>query len=93
MDLLSLSGAALISFGGVWVLNVVYRRFQKTTPPVDFQPDIKFAIAVVIAFIWLLVPKEFGNFVADTLRNAIGIATGVAGGYQFFGGVAKKIGA
>ena len=88
MDITTLTGVGLISFGGVWILNNVYKRFYKHE---DLSSEGKFALAFVIALVWGFIPPDLGAVWANHVKDAIGIATGFAGGYQFTSKVAEKV--
>jgi hypothetical protein len=71
----------------VWFINAIYKKLFGQ----DMDSQVKFIIAVLIAFGWSYIPMGVGNDIVARIRDAVGIATGMAGLYQFSGGVASKV--
>lgn len=73
MDFQSMTFAGLATLG---VVNVI--TFWK--PELDSK--VKFALSVGAALLFLFVPIDLGNLLADKIRQSIEIAFAVSGGYK-----------
>jgi hypothetical protein len=71
----------------VWFINAIYKKLFGQ----DMDSQVKFIVAVLIAFGWTYVPVGVGSDIVTRIRDAVGIATGMAGLYQFSAGVASKV--
>lgn len=78
MDLMSLAPVALLSFGGVWVIDYFLRRYTKFV--LDTQG--KLILGTVLAFALLFVPIDFQNEIANKIKEAIMITVGITALYQ-----------
>ena len=80
---LNLTPIALLSFGGVWIINFEYKKwFNKDDPKKDLATEIKLGLSVAIAFVLLSLPIEFQNWFAKNLEGAIAITVGLTALYQ-----------
>ena len=81
LDWQSASFIMLMSFGAVSAVNF----WKKQTPKINFLLSMGFA------FIFGFVPADFGNIIANHVKEAIAVALSVNGIYQGLGGIAKKV--
>lgn len=80
-NVLQLGYVAFITFGLVWAINLFYKMDSK----------LKFGSSVVIAILIGFIPAEFGNEIVNRIKDGIGIATALAGMYQFTAKVAARV--
>lgn len=78
IDLINLGFSGIITFGIVSAVS-----FFKA----DLTTQQKFLLSAVVAFALTFVPREFGNDIANKIKDAIVVATSVNGVFQG----AKKI--
>lgn len=84
-----LSGVGLISFGGVWIIDRIMQKIGGR----PLVSEEKFVTAIAVAFAWGLVPPELGNEIINRFRDAVGVATGMAGFYQLGVRTVERMGA
>lgn len=72
-DVTQLGYVAFITFGLVWFISILY--------PLDSKQ--KFIGSVVIAVLVSFVPANLGNEIMNRIKDGFGIATALAGIYQF----------
>jgi len=75
---LNLTPIALLSFGGVWVINYFVSRYTKFI----LDTQAKLILSTIIAFVLLFIPVELQNAFAAKLEAAIGITVGITALYQ-----------
>ena len=80
-DVQSASFLMLASFGSVYAVNL-YRKFDSKT---------NLLISFLFAFAYSFVPADFGNVIANHVKDAYATAMTICGAYQFGSGIAKKI--
>lgn len=73
MDFMSMTFVGLVTIG---VVNVV--GFFKP----DLKPEIKFAVALLVAFVLTFVPQDLGNIILEKLKLAIEVAFASSGIYK-----------
>jgi hypothetical protein len=80
---LNYTPVALLTFGGVWVINFLYKRYiSKTNPKQDLATEVKLGLSVVLAFVLVSLPIEFQSWIAKNLEAAVGITIGITALYQ-----------
>lgn len=77
-DILSLAPVALLSFGGVWVIDFFLSKYSKVV--LDTQG--KLILGTVLAFVLLFVPVDFQNELANKIKEAIAVTIGITALYQ-----------
>lgn len=77
-ELLNLAPVALLTFGGVWVIDYFLTKYTK----IKLDTQGKLILSVVLAFLFSFVPIEFQNDLANRIRDAIGITVGITALYQ-----------
>lgn len=78
---------ALVTFGAVHFISYILSKRYNT----ELDSDQKIILSVIIAFGLSFVPAEFGNEIANRIKDAIAVAIALNGAYQFGSGLAKKI--
>lgn len=78
MNLLDLAPVALLSFGGVWIIDFFLRRYTK----IALDTQGKLILGTVLAFVLLFIPVEFQNELANKIKEAIAITVGITALYQ-----------
>lgn len=87
-DFQTMSFVMLATFGAVhFITYVMKKRFG-----VEMASDTKIILSVLLAFGFAFVPADLANELANRIKDAIAVALGLNGAYQFTSGVAKKIG-
>lgn len=80
---LNLTPIALLTFGSVWIINFAYMKWiNKDNPKQNLSTELKLGLSVLVAFIFLSVPIEFQNWIAENLKAAIAITVGITTLYQ-----------
>lgn len=87
MDIFELSTIGLFAFGFTWVVDVVLSRFTK----VKLDTTSKFVVSVVGALIAGFVPADLGIEIANRVRDAVAVATVVAGAFQASVRIADRV--
>lgn len=87
MDVGQLTFVGLVAFGGTWFVNEVYHRIKNE----DLPSAEKFIVSAVIALIVAFIPADLQAFWLTQIKNAIEVASAVAGVYQGVGMTAKKL--
>jgi hypothetical protein len=77
---LNYTPVALLTFGGVWVINFAYKRWVSKYQ--DLATEAKLGLSVLIAFVLVSLPIEFQSWIAKNLEAAIGITVGITALYQ-----------
>jgi hypothetical protein len=89
MDLTALNGILsgsyifALTFGAVSSINIFYKEL-------DSKQNL--ALSFIFALIFAFIPADFGNIILNRVKDAVGVAVGLNGTYQFFSGIVKKIG-
>lgn len=78
MDIQSLAGPALISFGGVWVINYLLTKFTD----IRLETESKLILGGIIVFAWGFIPANLGLDFVNRIRDAIAVTIGLTGFYQ-----------
>lgn len=87
MDILTMGSSALIVFGGVWIVDTLLKRFTK----VKLSASDKFMVSIVVALVVGFVPADLGNEVANRVKEAVALATTIAGGFQILAKTAERV--
>jgi len=77
-NITTLAPVALLSFGATWIVSFLISKYTK----VVFDTQAKVALNVVFAFIFLFIPVEFQNELANKVRDAVAVAVGTISIYQ-----------
>lgn len=77
-EILNLAPVALLSFGAVWVVDFLLRRFTR----LELETLEKLILQGVFAFLLLNAPAELVNLVAGNIKEAIGIVLGTTALYK-----------
>ena len=85
MNLLELTPVALLSFGGVWVIDFFLTKYTKLS--LDTQG--KLILGTVLAFVLLFIPVEFQNEFANKVKDAVAVTVGISALYQGLKGIKK----
>lgn len=83
-EVLNLAPVALLTFGGVWVVNFFFGKYTK----IVLDTQSKIILSIVLAFIFAFIPIEFQNEFANRVRDAIAVTVGITAIFQ--GGKAIK---
>ncbi|KKK81660.1 hypothetical protein LCGC14_2811220 [marine sediment metagenome] len=78
----------IVAFGSVAILSY----FLRDNDRFDFGSREKAVALIVFAFIYGFVPEEFGNAIAERIKDAIIIGTSLTAVYVTLKNVAGKIG-
>lgn len=78
----------IISFGSVAILSY----FLRDNDRFNFGAREKAVALIVFAFVYGFVPEEFGNAIAERIKDAIFIGASLTAGYVTLKNVAGKIG-
>ena len=79
---LNLTPIALLSFGGVWVINYNLIRFTKIILDTNGKLILGTVLAFILLIIQMFIPIELQNIFAQKLEAAIGITVGLTALYQ-----------
>lgn len=87
MDIFALGAVGLIAFGTTWAVDKFFKRFTS----VRLQTTDKFVVSFIVALAAGFIPVELGNEILNRVKEAFGIATALAGGFQLLGKVADRV--
>lgn len=82
IDLSAMSYVAVLTFGAVSAVNILWKKLES-----QHNLILSFVFALIFAFI----PSDLGNILLNRIRDAVAVAIGLNGAYQFLSGIAKKI--
>ena len=82
IDLQSVGFVALVTFGAVSAVNFWRPQSSRTN----------FVLSVIFALGLGFVPADMGNMIANRIKDAIMVATGLNGAYQALSKIATRVG-
>lgn len=86
IDFSTFGYVALMTFGAVAGVNIVYKKRTDK----ELESDVKLALSVVFAIIFGFIPADLGSLILNKFRDGLSIAVMLNGAYQALSGIGKK---
>lgn len=71
----------ILTFGAVSAVNIFYK-------PLESKQNL--ALSFIFALAFNFIPTDLGNIILNRIKDAVTIAIGLNGSYQFLKGIFKK---